>query len=272
VFVAGMCMLLFLTIPELYGYTYTLLWDYSNMIFFTAGFYYLYRYVADKQYHHFLFACLLFGFATFIRIDTIVFIGLCVPLLLFFQFRDKVPITRMAYSAGIMLAVPYVVYFVCVHVFVKHYLPVHTDLVDNMNVQSVSQYFDWFSTMNNKLIFAGVNIDLYGYYIYFFLLIVAIDAIAFRRFNREAIFMLVGIAIIYFAMPSLGYFTKWYNNTTAKRGLFKMFALMALYYRCSATMQWLSTTVTSFENGIQSKEKVTVATAHVKHKKQKGKK
>ena len=272
VFVTGMCMLLFLCIPELYGYTYTLLWDYSNMIFFTAGFYYLYQYLSGKQYHYFLFACLLLGFATFIRLDTLVFIGLCVPLLMFYQFKDKVPVTRIAYSAGIMVAVPYAVYFLCINVFVKYYLPVHTDINDNMNFQTISQYYNWFMEMNNKLIFAGDNIDLYGYYIYFFLIILAIDVIVFRRFSREAIWMLAGILIIYFAMPSLGYFTKWYNYTTAKRGLFKMFALMTLYYRSSATMVWLSDTVTSFENGVQAKEKATVATAPIKHKKHKGKK
>jgi hypothetical protein len=269
VYTAGVCMMLFLCIPELYGYTYTLLWDYSNMIFFTTGFYYLYKYIEGKEYNYFLFACLLLGFATFIRLDSLIFIGLCVPLLLFFQIKDRVPMAKIAYSAIVMVAIPYAVYFICMKVFVKHYLPVHPDIEDGFNFQSVSQYMNWFSEMNNKLIFAGDNIDLYGYYIYIFLLIVALDAIVFKHFNREAIWMLAGVLIIYFTMPSLGYFTKWYNHTTAKRGLFKMFALMALYFTSSATMKWLSTSLIGFENQFDTKEKTKPALTHVK---QKGKK
>lgn len=276
IYVAGMSFLLFLCIPELYGYTYTLLWDYSNMIFFAVGFYYLYQYIDSKNYNHFLFSCLLFAFATFIRLDSLIFIGLCVPLLLFFMLKDKVPIIRISYSAALMITLPYAIYFLCINIFVKQYLPVSTNISDNLNIHSASQYMDWFGEINNKLVFSGDNIDLYGYYIYFFILVVAIDAIAFRRFNREAIFILVGVLIVYFAMPSLGYFTIYYNKTTAKRGLFKMFALMVLYFRSSAAMTWLSNALYNFENQFNSKEKdkikVHTAPAHTKAKKQSGKK
>lgn len=258
--VAGMAILLLITIPELYGYTYVLLWDYSNMVFFCTGFYYLYGYVATKKYNQFLFAVLLLGFATFVRLDTLIFIGLSTPLLFIYLYRDKIAITRIAVSIGIMLLVPLVFYIVWVNIFINNYLPVGTNLESELNPGPVSMYFEWLKRMNDELIFGGINLQLYSYIFYIFMLILAVDIVVFRKkISKEAIFMLVGIAIIYFGMPLMGYFTKWFNITTAKRGIFKMFPLIILYMCNSPLLLKLSEAIKSFEFPSVEEKQVKVA-------------
>jgi len=257
---AGMVTLLFLTIPEVYGYTYVLLWDYSNMVFFFAGYYYLFQYTRTKEYNLFLFGVLLLGFATFVRLDTLIFIGLTIPLLFVYLYRDNVALSRIVYSIGLMLAVPLVFYFVWVNIFVKYYLPVGTNLESELNPGPVSMYFDWISRINNELIFGGDNLQLYSYIIYIFILVFVADLIVYRKkINKEAIFMLVGIAIIYFGMPLMGYFTKWFNITTAKRGIFKMFPLIILYMCNSPLLLKLSDAIKSFEFPSVEEKQVKVA-------------
>lgn len=245
---AGMVMLLFITIPELYGYTYVLLWDYSNMVFFFGGFYFIYQYLRTKEYNQFLFGVFMLGLATFVRLDTLIFIGLTTPLVLVYMYRDKIVIPRIAHSLGLMLAFPMVFYFVWVNIFVKYYLPVGTNLESELNPGPVSMYFDWIGRINNELVFGGDNLQLYSYILYLFILILGVDIVAFRKkISKEAIFMLVGIAIIYFGMPLMGYFTKWFNITTAKRGLFKLFPLVIMYMCNSPLLIKLSEAIKAFE-------------------------
>lgn len=264
-FLTGIVMLFFLTIPEVYGYTYIILWDYSNMILFFLGFYYMYQYIVTKEYNLFLFSCFMYGLATFIRLDTLVFIALSAPLLAYHMWKGKEPFLRIGYSVVLMGAIPFVFYYVWVNIFVKNYLPIGIDVEQQLNPQPLSIYFDWLSGMNSQLLFGGDNIALYGYFIYIFLLILVIDIIFFRRFSKEAIFMLFGIAIIYFGMPLLSYLTTWFNITTAKRGFFKMFPMMILYMRSSALFTRLSQLITSFEFPTIQEAIMTPKAQAVKH-------
>lgn len=257
---AGMITLLFLTIPEVYGYTYVLLWDYSNMVFFFAGYYYLFQYTSTKEYNQFLFGVLLLGFATFVRLDTLIFIGLTVPLLFVYLYRDKVSVSIIGYSIGLMLAVPLAFYFVWVNIFVKYYLPIGTNLESELNPGPVSMYFDWMGRINNELIFGGDNLQLYSYIVYIFILVFIADIIVYRKkLSKEAVFMLVGIAIIYFGLPLMSYFTKWFNITTAKRGIFKMFPLIIMYLCNSPLLLKLSASIKSFEFPLVEEKQVKVA-------------
>lgn len=256
---AGVLLLMFVSIPEVYGYSYVLLWDYSNMIFYSVAYYYLYQYIQNKKYSHFLFSCMLFGFATFIRVDTLIFIGLTTPVFFLYSFKEKIKISSIVYSIFLLLIIPFVFYYIWVGVFIKYYLPKGIELVNETNFSSVSIYFDWLNKMNAELVFGGDNLDLYGYFIYLFIIVVFIDLIAFRKFKKEAVFMLLGVAIIYFGMPLLSYFTNWFNITTAKRGLFKMFPLMLMYMRYSALFSRASEAIINFENPVVKPVNVKIA-------------
>ena len=59
------------------------------MILFFMGFYYMYQYVVTKEYNLFLFSCLMYGLATFIRLDTLVFIAIFAITTQPFQRRNR---------------------------------------------------------------------------------------------------------------------------------------------------------------------------------------
>ena len=177
---------------------------------------------------------------------------------------------KTLYTCFLFLLIPFVFYFFWVNIFIKYYMPVGTSLSDELNPSSVSLYFQWLKDITLKLTFGGQNYLLYGLFINTFVILVAVDAIFFRRFSREGIFMLICIAVVYFGMPLLAYFTHWFNMTTAKRGIFKMFPLMVMYMRNSGFLLYLSKAITSFEfpEPKTHTAKPAVATAH-SHKKKK---
>lgn len=244
---AGMALLLFISIPEVYGYTYIILWDYANMVYFFAGFYFLYQYITGSPFNWFLASCIMFGFATFIRLETLIFIGMLLPMPVYYMWKQKVKILRIVFNCFLFLAIPYLFYFVWTKIFVPYYFPPELAIKESMNFSPAMSYFEWFSQINSTLIFGGINIALYGLYIYAFILIVVLDLIIFRTITKEGRYFLYGIAVIYFGMPVLTYLTDWFNITTAKRGLFKMFPLMLLYMSHSGLMTRISQAIMAFE-------------------------
>ncbi|MGN6566419.1 MAG: hypothetical protein ACTHJ0_00630 [Flavipsychrobacter sp.] len=257
--IAGIIFLFFFTMPDPYAYTYIMLFDYSNMVFFFAGFYFLIQYLEKKEYNVFLFSVFLFGIATYIRPETLVLEGLILPLLLFYFAKDKVPLVKMLIRVAIFMIVPFFFYEIWVGVFVKYYMPVHFNVNEelNKNFTDLSPFFDRLSSMTKILIFGisdnpyqkDINLRLYGYFIYLFLLILLIDLIFYRkRFNPEAKVALYGVLVVYLGLPLLGYLIPWVDlmNTT-KRGLYKMFPLMLLYMRNSGLLQMLSNNINNWE-------------------------
>src|SRR5262249_46834424 len=71
---AGMLLLLFILTPETYAYTFLLLYDYSNMVFFFLSLYFLLTWTCNggqtASRNQFYFAGLLMGIATYIRSET----------------------------------------------------------------------------------------------------------------------------------------------------------------------------------------------------------
>jgi hypothetical protein len=268
---AGMALLLFLSIPEVYGYTYIILWDYANMVYFFAGFYFLYQYITGSPFNWFLASCIMFGFSTFIRLETLIFIGMLLPLPVYYMWKNKVKIPRIVFSSFLFLAIPYSFYFIWTKIFVPYYFPPELAIKESMNFSPALSYFEWFSQINATLVFGGINIALYGLYIYAFIVVVVLDLIVFRKITKEGRYFLYGIAVIYFGMPLLTYLTDWFNITTAKRGLFKMFPLMLLYISHSGIITRLSQAITAFEHPVVA-QKAQKAEARVQAGQPKNKK
>ncbi len=263
--VVGLTMLFFISIPDPYAYTYLILYDYSCMIFFFAGFYFLVKYAYDNQYNHFLFSAFLFGFSTYIRSETLVLIGMTVPLMVYLFWRNKMKVSKMIFSIGFTLALSYFLYFIWMGIFVKHYMPVQFDVSTQLNLtfQHFSVFFERISAMNNQLLFGGINMIVYAYYIYFFITVLAADVVFFRKkFSLESAILLYGIAVVYFGLPLLGYLIPWVDITnTTKRGIYRFLPLMALYMRSSGLMTTISAALWRFENDTATPEPA-LQTAH----------
>src|SRR5579872_5769559 len=79
---AGLLLLLFFMAPEPYAYTFMVLYDYSNMVFFFLSLWFLFGYFRNKNPAWFYFSGLLMGFATYIRSETLVLALLFIPPML----------------------------------------------------------------------------------------------------------------------------------------------------------------------------------------------
>ena len=248
--IVGFIMLYFFGMPEVYGYTYLMLFDYSNMIFFFGGFYFLNRYFEDKKMSNFSFAVFLFTIATYIRTETIILEGMVVPLIIYHQYKDKLPVAKSAIRVGLFLVVPFIVYFLCMNVFVKHYIPIKYDVSNdiNKNLGDVSYFFKRVVDMCTELIFSENGMHYYGYFPYVFLIIIAADMTIFRKFTTEGVTMLFGIGIVYIGLAFIGYLLPLADLLhTTKRGLFKLFPLILMYYRNSPSLLKLTDVINKWE-------------------------
>ena len=144
--IAGLLILLLMMAPELYAYTFMILYDYSNMVFFFLSLYFLFDYFssltpadtastipapsparqqaapavpsvagglpqampANRQFY---FAGLLMGIATYIRSETLVLAFLFLPLILIAQRRaghslDKAALAKKMIRGNILFFLP----------------------------------------------------------------------------------------------------------------------------------------------------------------------
>lgn len=250
--VACAALLIFFSVSEIYAYTCLVLFDYSNMVFFFAGFYFLARYAESRQRNEFFFSALMFGFATYIRSETLALMGLMLPMLIYIFYKEQLPRAKAVVRTVIFYAVPAVLYYLWFGIFVKHYMPVHFSVDQQMtkNFSNLSPLFNRFSDMNTLLIFSKRGDGLWGYMVYIFLLVLLVDLIIYKKkkLNSEARIALYGVAVVYFGICLLGYIFPLIDLwDTTKRGLFKMFPLMLLYMRNSPMLQQLSQSLTNWE-------------------------
>lgn len=247
---AGFLLFLFTAIPELYAYTYMVLYDYSNMVFFFCGYYFLIKYTEGYQTNQLLFSAFLFGLATYIRTETVVLVAMTTPLLFVYMHRNKMKLKDSVMKLAIFLAFPVFFYFLCIHVFVRLFVPVPFDLGGQVNphLGDVSGFFQRLWDVQAALIVSARGVRLYGYFILFFYVVLITDIAWQRKFNRESVIALYGILVVLVGLPLLGHFLPLVDlQNTTKRGLFKMFPLILLYLANSSTLQSLSGLVVKWE-------------------------
>ncbi len=265
--IAGFLMLFFVTIPDLYAYTYIILYDYSNTVFFFAGFYFLYNWRIDEGgIKGFAFSAFLFGIATYIRTETLVLIFMVTPLLAMYLYRIKLQLNKALLLTGLFLMTPVLFYVICINVFVHNFVPIPFDLGSqvNPNLGDMSVFFTRLYEMWSILICSSAGIKEYGYFIFFFLGILIIDIFWIRRFNTRAIIALYGIMVVYIGLAFLGYLLPPVDlvNTT-KRGLFKALPLMLLYLSASGVVQRLSSGIYQWEHAnLQEKNDIGNTSLH----------
>lgn len=259
-FLASLLLFLFMAIPDLFAYSFVMLYDYSNMVFFFCGFYFLIKHLENKQTNYFVFAAFLFGLATYIRVETLVLVGFFAALPLYIYLRERLNPIKIAARIALILAVSLAAYLICMQVFVRAFVPIayHATNDINQNLGDVSYFFHRIGAMNDVLIFGSQGLEVYGHFIHFFIVLFIADFIFFltntkkQRYNREARYAIFGIIVIYFGLPFLGYLFPLYDimNTT-KRGLFKILPIMILYMANSGLLQALSEKIKGWESGIK---------------------
>ncbi len=249
---AGILLVCFLATPEAYAYTFICLYDYSNMILMFVGFYYLFAYFKSRKRSEFYFSALLMAFAVFIRSETLLLIGMAMPLVLYsaFKAKEKWLPTMLHICAYLLICTLF--YYVPVEIYNNHYLP-QTYAINNLmnkDLSNLSPFFQRVSDMFTQLLFGGFSIELWGYFIYLFTVLFLAELILKRKFTREAGNWLVTIGIIFLGLLLLGFLFPLMDllNTT-KRGLFKLLPLLLLYMSNSQLLIGLSERIWKWEQG-----------------------
>ena len=269
--IAYIVMIYFFSMPEVFGYTYLMLFDYSNMIFFFFGFYFLARHLQNKQFNQLSFAIFMFSIATYIRTETIILVGMALPIMVVYYLKDKMFNNKAMIGMAGMLVFPFIVYFLCMNVFVKHYIPIHYDVSKdvNQNLGDVSYFFKRLSDIVSVLVFSDYGVLYYGRFIYLFLVILFADIVyclATRKpLNREAVIALYAVGVVYVGLALIGYVLPLADLMhTTKRGMFKMFPLMLLYILNSPLLTRASAAIKNWEYGTPQQPKPTVRPAAAK--------
>lgn len=246
---AGILLISFVAIPEMFAYTFMVLFDYANAVYFFVSIYFLIAYFENRQRGYIIFAALCMGFATYTRNETLVLAAMMAPAILLNNIKARQGIKSLW---PVFFWVPSLVcYVVCVTIYLNHYLPVKynvTELV-NTHLLNLQPLWERFRDMNVELIFSKTGITYYAYFIFLFLALFVAELIVKRRFSREAKNWLYAILVVYAGLPILGYLLPLMDlDNTTKRGLFKIFPLMLLYMGNNSLLVNLSRRISLWEN------------------------
>jgi uncharacterized membrane protein YhaH (DUF805 family) len=248
--IAGVLMLIFLMTPEMYAYTFMILYDYSNTVFFFLGLYFLFKsfHSGDKRY--FYFSGLLMGIATYIRSETLAFALLFLPPMLLAQRRARLPWAKMAVGEGFYYLPSLIGYILPTQIWINYYLPVHYDVggLVNTHLSDLSPLFQRYSDIVTHLIFSEFGIHLWCYFFYILVVLFLAEALLVRRFHREARNWLYALAIFYIGLGALGWLLPVIDlNDTTKRALFKILPVGLFYLGNNELLLRLSRSISRWE-------------------------
>jgi hypothetical protein len=255
--ITGILIIMFLAIPEMYAYTFMVLFDYTNAVFFFLSLYFLFEFFRSSKNNVLLFAGLLMGISVYFRSETLILAGLVTLLLCWHHIKKWDSGTRLIISNMYFLLPSVLFYLVSVTIYLNFYLPVKYEVGDliNKNLFDITALWDRFYQMNERLIFSEQGVGYYGYFIFIFLLFLIVEIVFMDRWRKEPKTWLYGVMVIYFGYPFLGYLLPLLDiDHSTKRGLFKMFPLMLMHMGNSGLLKVLSEKITNWENSNSRRE------------------
>lgn len=254
---AGMLVLILFAVPDLFAYTYIILYDYSNMVFFFCGYWFVMRFLDNQRRNDLLFASFLFGLATYIRSETLVLSGMVMLLIAWYQFRAKIAWKQIGIQSAIFLAGPIIFNIILSKVFIAHLVPYKFELggLLNQNMSDISLFFSKMQELATVLIFSEKGKAVYADFYYFFFTVLIADLVFVRKLSKQAALALWGVFIVYTALAFLSYAVPSHTViNSAKRGLFKLLPLMVYYMASSGILQKLSAYLTEREERAMQKK------------------
>jgi hypothetical protein len=247
---AGLLVLFFMAIPEMFAYTFMVLFDYSNAVFFCLAVWFLYQFFQNQKRNYLAFAGLLMAIATYIRSETLILACLMVPAIVWHHYKNKTGIVKGLISSAFFVVPSVLAYIISITIFINRYLPVQYNIGElvNSHLGDLSPFFNRFSEINSQLIFSDMGVNYYGYFIYFFILLLILELVIKRKLAPVTRNWLYAVLVIYLGFPLLGYLLPLLDlNNSTKRGLFKLFPLMLLYMANNSLLVSWSQKITKWE-------------------------
>lgn len=247
---AGLLVLFFMAIPEMFAYTFLVLFDYANAVFFFLAVWFLYLFFQNQQRNYLAFAGLLMAIATYIRSETLILACLMAPVIVWYHRKNKTGIVKGLISSAFYVVPSILAYIISISIYINRYLPVKYNIEGqvNKNLGNLSPFFTRLFDINSKLIFSNMGVGFYGYFIYFFILLLLLEVVIKRKLNNTTRYWLYAVLVIYIGFPLIGYLLPLLDlNNSTKRGLFKMFPLMLLYMANNSLLVSWSQRITKWE-------------------------
>ncbi|MGG9962285.1 glycosyltransferase family 39 protein [Ferruginibacter sp. SUN106] len=253
--IAGVLVIFFLAIPEMYAYTFMLLYDYSNAVFFFLSVFFMLSYFKKQQLNELAFAGLLMGIAVYIRPETLLLCGAMLPAIFLNNATHKAGIKKILLNTFVFVVPTLVFYLTAVYIYINHYLPTKYSIAAQINPQltSLVSVWDRFVQTNDNLLFSEQGIIHYSYFIFIFLALFAAELIVKRKFNGTAKNYLYVIAVVFVFFPLLSHVLPGVSiDNTVKRAFFKLFPLMLLYISNNELLVQFSNYISRWERGEQN--------------------
>lgn len=249
--ITGLLILLFLAIPEMYAYTFMMLYDYSNAVFFFLSIYFLVSFFKHKQSNELAFAGMLMGIATYLRPETPALLTLLIPAIIWHQVKHKAGVIKTITVVFVFSLPTLIFYLLSVTLYISVYLPLQYSVAAQINPRLTSIHALWkhFAATNSKIIFSSTGINHYGYFIFIFLGLLILEVAWKRRLNAIAANFLYATLVVYLAYPTLSHALPGLSiEHSVKRGFFKLFPLMLLYMSNNWLLTTLSERISRWEN------------------------
>src|SRR5215217_6524663 len=123
--IAGMLLVMFIAIPEMYAYTIMALFDYRNAVFFCLSLYFLFEFFTNGKMNYFILSALLMAIATYIRSETLV-LAVFIYGIVLFHHRNQPKFLKNIIKSGCCFVLPSLfIYFLSISVYINRYLPSH---------------------------------------------------------------------------------------------------------------------------------------------------
>lgn len=253
--IAGVLVIFFMAIPEMYAYTFMLLYDYSNAVFFFLSVFFMISYFKTQRLNELAFAGLLMGIAVYTRPETLLLCGAMLPVIFLNKLKHKTRVKKIL-LAGFSFVLPAVLFYLtAVYIYINHYLPVSYSIAAQVNPQltSLTSVWDRFVQTNDNLLFSEQGIIHYSYFIFIFLALFAAELIVKRKCNGIARNYLYAIAVVFVFFPLLSHVLPGVSiDNTVKRAFFKLFPLMLLYISNNELLMQCSDYIGRWERGEQN--------------------
>jgi len=229
---AGMLIILFIAIPEMYAYTFMVLFDYSNSVFFCLSLYFLFEFFRNEKTNYLVLSGILMAIATYIRSETLVLACIVYVAVVFHYLRSQTFLKNILKSGAYFVLPSLLIYLVSIVVYINWYLPSHytIETLLNKNLLNFSSFYQRISDMTGQLLLAGNTITYYGYFVYIFLFILCLNIFDRNFLSKTALNWLFAVFAVYIGLPFIAYLFPLYDlDNSTKRGLFKIFPLMLLF-------------------------------------------
>ncbi len=244
--IAGVLLLVFLCIPEMYAYTFLVQTDFSNAVFFALGVIFFYDYFIKRDFDKtkLMLSIMFISFAVWARSETIVIVPLGLSLILYKEFPIQ-PKRALIYSMA-YLAIPLAIFVMWNFVYIKLYLPVSPAALSEINL-SFDSYLPKIWTTVKGMVKIGMTPDYWNYAISGSVVLYLLNLIIFRSFKGShpmlwiLVFFVLFVFMIYH-IPGVGI------GTTYRRGLFKFLPLLIFVLSQIPLVTWLSDKITTWEN------------------------